>query len=44
MDLPRPRGPLSEAVHARLEGRPHELPAVDAGLDVLSDDDLHLAL
>ena len=44
MDLPRPRGPLSEAVHARLEGRPHELPALDTALDVLSDDDLHLAL
>jgi hypothetical protein len=44
MDLPRPRGPLSKAVHARLEGRSEELPAVDAEVDVLADDDLQLAL
>ena len=44
MDLPRPRGPLSEAVHARLEGRFCELPPVGASVDVLADDDLQLAL
>jgi pyrroloquinoline quinone (PQQ) biosynthesis protein C len=44
MQLPRSRGPLSEAVHARLDGRPGELPPVDAEADVLADDDLHLAL
>jgi Iron-containing redox enzyme len=44
MDLPLPRGPLSEAVHTRLDGRPDDLPPVGDEVDVLADDDLHLAL
>jgi pyrroloquinoline quinone (PQQ) biosynthesis protein C len=44
MDLPRPRGPFSEAVQARLEGRSGALPPVGAEIDVLADDDLQLAL
>jgi len=44
MDRPRARGPLSEAVHARLSGRSCELPPVGADVDVLADDDLQLAL
>jgi pyrroloquinoline quinone (PQQ) biosynthesis protein C len=47
MDLPRPRGPLSAAVRARLAGRPRELATgatLEPPTDLLGDDDAQLAL
>lgn len=44
MNLPRPRGPLSEAVVARLRDGAQLPQSYEPPADVLTDDDFHLAL